>query len=235
MKKELIPQVFLGVALLIIIVVILLSIQGGSTTSKDIVKYVPMGDSFSAGTGVGSLQSWTSRIVSNLNKENIRTEITNNLSSDGYTTQDLIDFELDKLTEMKPDVVTLLIGMNDFLKGVEKEKYKENLERIISVTKRNISNSNNIIIITIPDFTETPQGKLLGEPQNIRDGIQEYNDILKEVAKSNNIDLVDVFELSTQLNKDVNLISRDGLHPSYEAQLKWTEMIFPVFRSKLTK
>ena len=76
------------------------------------MRYLALGDSYTIGTGASDeSHSWPSIIARRLNAE------LTNPSVNGYTTLDLIRDELPYLERIKPDLVSILIGVNDLVQG----------------------------------------------------------------------------------------------------------------------
>jgi acyl-CoA thioesterase I len=86
---------------------------------------------------------------------------------------------------------------------------------------------SKIILITIPDFGVTPEGKNYGSGRNISDGISEFNALIKEEAKKRKLPVVDIFDISKNMKNDNSLVAKDGLHPSAKEYAVWETMILP--------
>lgn len=77
------------------------------------VNYLPLGDSYTICTGATEKESWPVILTKHLNETGIKTTLQDNPARNGYSTQNLIDNELPVFKKLKPDFVTLLIGVND--------------------------------------------------------------------------------------------------------------------------
>ncbi len=86
------------------------------------LRYVALGDSYTIGTSVAAADRWPDRLVAALKADGAADgpwlELVANLGVDGYTTADLIRDELPPLAGLRPDVVSVLIGVNDVVQGV---------------------------------------------------------------------------------------------------------------------
>ena len=51
-----------------------------------------------------------------------------NLGVNGFTSRDVIEVELPQLAALRPDFVTLLIGVNDVVQGVPEATYRQNVD-----------------------------------------------------------------------------------------------------------
>jgi acyl-CoA thioesterase I len=189
------------------------------------IKYLPLGDSYTIGTGASEIEAWPTLLSNHLNSNKIPCKLISNPARNGYSTHDLIRMELPVLEKTKPDFVTLLIGVNDWVRGVTKERFENNLDFILNEIEKHISDPTKIILITIPDFGVTPTGKNYSGGRNISEGINEFNAIIKKKAEKRKLTYVDVFEISKDMGKDKSLVASDGLHPSAKEYAEWEKVI----------
>ena len=194
------------------------------------LKYLPLGDSYTICTGATEKESWPVLLSAHLNNAGIKTTLLGNPARNGYSTQNLIDTELPELKKLKPDLVTLLIGVNDWVRQVPATTFKENLISILNEVQKELPVKSRIVLITIPDFGVTPEGKNYGSGRDISKGISSFNDIIKEEAKKRNLPVVDIFETSKKMKGDKSLVAADGLHPSAKEYALWETLILPVVK-----
>ncbi len=192
------------------------------------VKYLPLGDSYTICTGASQNESWPLILTKHLNDAKIKTELLDNPARNGFSTQNLIDQELPLVKKLKPNFVTLLIGVNDWVREVPKATFQKNLIHILEAIQKELSEQNGkLILITIPDFGVTPQGRNFSGGRDISAGLTEFNGIIKGEAKKRNIPVVDIFEVSKKMKDDGSLVAKDGLHPSAKEYAIWEQMILP--------
>lgn len=197
------------------------------------VNYLPLGDSYTICTGAAEKESWPVILTKHLNEAGIKTILQDNPARNGYSTQNLIDNELPVFKKLKPDFVTLLIGVNDWVRGVSATEFKKNFVFILFEVQKQLADKNKIIVITIPDFGVTPEGKNYGGGRNISKGISEFNTIIKSEAKKRNLAVVDIFDVSQKMKDDNSLVAKDGLHPSAKEYAVWETMILPAAKKVL--
>ena len=174
-------------------------------------------------------------MAEHLNEKGIPVELIANPSVTGYTTQQLIEQELPLLKKSKIDFVTLLIGVNDWVRGVDTAMFAQNFAYILNEIEKEISNKKQILIITIPDFGVTTTGARYSGGRDISKGITEFNSIILNEAAKRNLKIVDIFELSKGMNGDDSLVAKDGLHPSANEYALWEKLILPVATNLLEK
>lgn len=196
--------------------------------SQTPIRYVALGDSYTICTGATEAQSWPVLLSKHLKESKVNVELIANPSQNGWTTQNLIDRELPVLDKSKATFVTLLIGVNDWVQGVDAKTFQKNLIKIIDHVQAQLSDKNKLILITIPDFGVTSTGARYSGGRDISKGISEFNAIILDEAKKRNLKTVDIFPISKAMGKDNSLVAPDGLHPSAKEYAIWETLIYPV-------
>lgn len=192
------------------------------------LRYVALGDSYTIGTSVAEAERWPNQLVGRAP----RLELVANLGVNGFTSRDLIVVELPQLAALRPDFVTILIGVNDVVQGVPAATYRANVTLILDEVATLIG-ANRIVVVTTPDYTVTPAGADYGDPARQSAGIQANNAIITELARARDITVVDIFDISLLAKADRSLVAVDGLHPSGAQYTLWVERIVPSLASML--
>jgi lysophospholipase L1-like esterase len=149
----------------------------------------------------------------------------------GYTTQDLIDKELPLLQQLQPDFVTILIGVNDYVQGVQADTFTKNLDYIITIVQKQLPLAANVALVTIPDYGKMPTGARFGTPQESETGIKAFNTIIKRAGAKYNLPVADIFAVSQKVSLDPSLIAVDGLHPSAKQYTDCTDIIYQTLKA----
>jgi len=191
------------------------------------MRYVALGDSFTIGTSVEPAERWPERLVEVLGPEEPTLQLVANLGVDGYTSADLIRDELPALDDLRPDFVSVLIGVNDVVRHVPPEVYATNVELILDALVARLEPSR-IVTVATPDYTVTPAGSDYGDPRQQHDAIVAANSTVTRIAGRRGIAYVDTFDLSLGAAHDLALVAADGLHPSGAQYALWVERIEPV-------
>lgn len=202
---------------------------------EGVVKYIALGDSYTIGTGANENEAWPVLLTKHLNEAGLKTELVANPSKNGFSTQNLIDMELPVFDKSGATFVTLLIGVNDWVREVNASTYTKNLIYILDHVQKKLPNKNNILLITIPDFGVTPQGAYFSNDRDVSKGITEFNNIIKAEAKKRGLPVVDIFEISKQMKDNTELTAKDGLHPSAKEYAVWETLILPEAKKLLSK
>jgi lysophospholipase L1-like esterase len=193
------------------------------------LRYVALGDSYTIGTSVSSAESWPSQLVARVPQ----LVLVANLGVNGYSSDDLVRFELPALDELRPDFVTLLIGVNDVARGVKEAEYAANVDRILADLLA-LLRPERILAIATPDYTVTPAGSWFGDPSRQSSTIARFNEILGAMAAARGITFVpEVFAVSRAAGADRSLVADDGLHPSGAQYARWVAAIQPVVEGLL--
>jgi lysophospholipase L1-like esterase len=196
------------------------------------LRFVALGDSYTIGTSVSAAERWPDQLVAKLGPAKLgpaspTLRLVGNLAVNGYTTRDVIDRELPDLAPLRPDFVSLLIGVNDVVQGVPVETYRERLDRILDALADGVP-TGRILLVTTPDYTVTPAGADYGDPTERAAGIRAVNAVMTEVARARALALVDIHDISLQAATDRSLVASDGLHPSGLQYGLWVERIVSV-------
>jgi len=203
-------------------------------TDKQSIRYSVVGDSYSCGEGATPEESWPVLLTRLLNSEGVKVELVSNPSVTGWTTKDAIDRELPLFLKSKPNFATLLIGVNDWVQGVDESAFRKNLVYLLDQMLSVLPDKKRLLLVTIPDFGVTPTGPKYARGRDTSQGISRFNEIVSEEAKKRGLTVVDIFLLSKKMGADRSLVAKDGLHPSAKEYAEWEKIIFPAALELLT-
>ena len=123
------------------------------------MRYVALGDSYTIGTSVAEAERWPNQLV----ERNRDIELVANLAVNGFTSRDVITEELPQLDDLGPELVSLLIGVNDVVQGVADSEYAGNVTVILEDLVNRLAR-DRIFCVATPDYTVTPRGEAFGDP-----------------------------------------------------------------------
>ncbi len=191
------------------------------------IRYVAIGDSYTVATGIEEKDSWPSQLTQKLKSAGIKINLIEILGMRGATSQQTLNEVMPQLKNLKPGFITLLIGVNDWIReGISSSKFKIRIKNLIDEIQSNLP-PKKLLLITIPDFSCSPQKKNWGYGKSATNGITRLNKILKTEAALRNLLIVDIYPLSQNLCSQVGMFSDDGVHPSALQYSKWVDLIFP--------
>ena len=194
------------------------------------MRFVALGDSYTIGTSVAPAERWPDQLVRRVPG----IELVANLAVNGFTSGDVIDVELPRLPELRPQLLTLLIGVNDVVQGVPEPVYRGIVADILDVLLGHVG-AGRVVVVTTPDYTVTPAGADYGDPATQSAAVRRNNAINTELAKGRGIAVVDIHDLSLLAATDRSLVANDGLHPSGAQYALWVERIVPVVAGALAR
>jgi lysophospholipase L1-like esterase len=197
------------------------------------LRYVALGDSYTIGTATrGAEDRWPDQLVAWLGSDPPTLDLVANLGVNGFTSGDVIRDELPRLAELEPEFVSVLVGVNDVVRGVPAGDFRANASTILDAVLGLVP-ANRIVTVATPDYTVTPGGGDYGDPTEQSEGIRRHNGILAELARDRGIAFVDTYDLSLRAATDRSLVADDGLHPSGAQYALWVERIGPVVARSL--
>lgn len=195
------------------------------------MRYVALGDSYTIGTSVSEAERWPNQLAERLGD----LELVANLGVDGRTSGELVETQLRELDRLEPRFVSLLIGVNDVVRGVPDSQYAGNVAVILDDLLGRLP-PERIVCVATPDYTLTPRGGDYGDPAEQSDGIVRANAILRETCEARGVAFVpDIFEISQEVTAEPGLVAGDGLHPSGAQYARWVDAIEPVVRALLER
>lgn len=190
-------------------------------------KILSLGDSYTIGQSVCE----TCRFPAQL-KDSLTNNTTNSsfdlqvIAQTGWTTTNLINAIVSNNSANDFDLVTLLIGVNNQYQNKPFSLYQTEFPELVNTAIQKASgNSDNVIVVSIPDYAYTPFGN---GNTTISAEIDDYNTFAENYCAQNNISYVYITDITRQGLANPDLVASDNLHPSELAYSKFAERILPV-------
>ena len=195
------------------------------------MRYVSLGDSYTIGTSVAEPDRWPDQLARRVPD----LELVANPAVNGYTSADLIRDELPVVTAERAEFVSVLVGVNDVVRGIPHGDYGRHVAHILDELCARVG-SGRIVAVATPDYTVTPRGADYGTPAEQRAAIRRFNGTLADACRVREIAFVpDVFEISQLAAEDPSLVAPDGLHPSGTQYARWVAAIEPIVLDLLSR
>jgi lysophospholipase L1-like esterase len=181
------------------------------------LKYLALGDSYTIGTGASdAAHAWPSIIAARLGAE------LTNPAVNGYTTLDLIREELPYVRRIEPDVVSVLIGVNDLVQGRSADEYRRSLTTIYDAVS-----GRAVVGVSIPTWSYVPAAAEFGGKDHVDRLTRLFNEVARDQAEGRGYGWVDLTEASTSGIGTQGWIASDDLHPGDVQYAAWAEAIWP--------
>lgn len=193
----------------------------GPATTGGGVRYGVIGDSYSNGEAVGPDQAWPALLARRLG-----VDLVVNPAQSGWTSQQALDAELPLFEAARPQVATLLIGVNDLVQGVPPAMIRANVRELLTRMIATVGGAGRVVVVTVPDFSVKPAGRSFGDPAAISRALRRLNALITAEAERRHVAVADIFAVSRRPTDP----SPDGLHPSARELEAWTDAIEPVAR-----
>jgi lysophospholipase L1-like esterase len=177
------------------------------------IRYVPIGDSYSAGTGASPQEAWPVLLMEHLRQDGVNIQLIDNPARNGWTAYDAIMGEMPAFKQSKPNFATLMIGTNDWVHGLSPETFRAHLIKLMDTMLEQLGNKR-LLVVNLPDFSVTPVGKSYADGRDTKEGLKEFNRIVSEESEKRGLSVVDIFTVSQKIGEDMSLVAEDGMHPS---------------------
>lgn len=193
-------------------------------TATGTVKFLALGDSYTIGESVPIKDRWPVQLIDALVRKGMDCDDPKIIAKTGWRTDDLMN----AITVAKPatdyNLVSLLIGVNNFYQGKSVESYKPEFEELL---KKAIQLANgdkrNVFVVSIPDYGYTPFGR--SYLPSVSKGIDDFNLANQAIAQKLGVPYVMITDISRKGLDDPSLVAGDGLHPSGKMYAAWVDRI----------
>lgn len=188
----------------------------GSQPDLPTIKYLSLGDSLTAGIGGSDYRnSYPYLIAQKLSLKN--NVVLINLGQPKDTSTDVLLNQIPKVSGLKPDLITVLIGINDVHDLIPVTKFEANLTQIVKALKQT---NAKIYLLSIPYLgaaaTRLPPYNFIVDFQ-----IRQFNDVIKKMSTDFGANYIDLYSLK----KPADFYSSDQFHPSNTGYSLWATYI----------
>jgi acyl-CoA thioesterase I len=191
--------------------------------------YLALGDSYTIGTGAThESRSFPSLLGLRLEAETGHPVRVVNPAVNGFTTIDLLAREMGFIDALYPHVVTVLIGVNDLVRGRGLEQYRESLVEIYEGIATVELPRGRVVAISIPDWSVVPAARAYGDPNQIKRKTDAFNAAARAEAAKRSYTWVDISAASRRGLNSPGWISADDLHPGDPQYAAWADEIWRV-------
>jgi acyl-CoA thioesterase-1 len=176
-----------------------------------------LGDSLSAGYGIGVDQSWATLLQARLKDQGYEHRVVN-ASISGDTTEGGAARIGQAIVSFSPALVIIELGGNDGLRGIPPDRMRDNLRTIIQTSTE--SGAAVVLLgIRIP-------------PNYGQRYIEQFEDVFRQLATELEVPWIEFFMEGVALNEE--LMQSDGIHPNAIAQPLLLDNAWPIIDTALT-
>lgn len=190
----------------------------------DSVSMLALGDSYTIGQSVDSLDKWPVQLMDSLQSSGRVVNEFEIRAVTGWTTSSLLLSLKNKIIETRFNRVSLLIGVNNYYQGLPEALYiKEFQELLDSAVIYCSLGKKGVFVVSIPDYGYTPFGE--NDQDRISKLTDRYNFIGDSIAEANDIEFINITDISRKWATNPTLVAADQLHPSGKQYSLWVSKI----------
>lgn len=194
------------------------------------IVYVALGDSTGVGVGARKGGGYVARLFERVERVHPGSRLVN-LCVSGATTGDLLRTQLGRVSDTKPTLVTVGIGINDLVQQATPEQFARNFEEI--ATRLRAQTAGPVVVSNLPDISPAPVVPAFLR-EEARRRLQLFNEHIADAAARHRLHLADTFEKSAEvIPTHPEFFSPDGFHPSDEGYEFWAFEMWPTVKKAL--
>jgi lysophospholipase L1-like esterase len=193
------------------------------------LSYAALGDSTGVGVGARHGGGYVARLYERLARE--RPVHLSNTCVSGATSTDLVRWQLPRALGTTPHIATVFIGINDLIRGLSAESYRQNIELVATgLSAKRV----RTLFCTIPDLSYAPAAVYFMAALRVPRPVFEqrtlaFNAALMDVAKKHGHGAHDLYTVA--LADKAHFFSSDGFHPSDAGYEALAQELWPSFRA----
>ncbi len=201
------------------------------TLPNDGIKMLALGDSYTIGQSVDESERWPTQLKVALEQKSFQIESLKYIAVTGWRTDNLLNGIEQESLQPPYDLVTLLIGVNDYYQGGTDDEYVKNYETCLLKALELAGNEpSSVLVLSIPDYAYTPFG---GGNENISKGLDAFNAINDSISAIYSVPYVNITDISRRGLDEPDLVANDNLHPSGKQYSLWVERILDQMNFKV--
>jgi lysophospholipase L1-like esterase len=193
------------------------------------IKFIAIGDSYTEGYGVATDEAWPEVLSANMQNLAYDFALSGKIAKFGWTTSDLINFGMPYLGNYDFNFAILLIGTNDYAFEVARSTFESNIINILDTIQAKLVDKQNMMILTIPDFSLVPGGAKWAKGRDISADIKSWNEFLTSQVSQRGFSVVELYPNPDEMATDPTLILSDDFHPSAKEYQIWVDAIAETF------
>ena len=198
-------------------------IIGSAQIAKSTV-YMAIGDSLTAGVGIDRYEESYPYLVAKDLASRLGGLTLESQSFPGARSGDLIGDPLARAIAAQPQIVTILVGINDVHGNISQAQFGQNYETLLSRLTQ--ETNARVYVINIPYVGDNT---LISWPYNYYFSwrIREFNRTIKDLAARYNVQYIDLYTPLVKVFAPAGpYYSADHFHPSAAGYALWAPIIY---------
>lgn len=201
---------------------------GGLLDDREIV-YVAVGASDAFGVGAIPITNGYVFEIDDALDDQGRDSALVNLGIPGADTDQIRPaVEIFARTGIEAQLVTVWVGNNDLIAGVEVDDFAEELDRLLDLVQDDIKGF--VVIGNLPKLDQLPVFRSDPDDDVTPERVARFNEVIAAAAGERGIPIVDLFdeEVEDELVSDI-----DGFHPNNDGHQRLAELFLAVILDEL--
>lgn len=202
------------------------SLKNYSNKKVEPLKYLALGDSYTIGEGVDKREGFPYQLVDELQNDSVEFLPPTIIARTGWTTKELQrGIEKSHISDIKYDLVTLLIGVNNQYRGEKINNYRLEFSELLDLSIKFAGNNPaKVIIISIPDWGVTPFATKGNHPlERIKEEIDQFNQVNQHLGREKKVQYLEITQDYRRMGGLPRSLVADQLHPSGEIYKCWAK------------
>jgi len=186
--------------------------------------YVALGDSLTSGVGVNNYNESYPYLLAQYFSGNDNKVVLKDRAVQGAKTKDILIGLLPAAIKDNPDIITILIGVNDIHGQIDRDDFRKNYDNILQ--QLTSGTKAKIYVISIPFIGAN---NLILPPYNYTFDLKtrQYNEIIKGLAEKYKVRYIDLYTQTEELfKKNGPHYASDFFHPSAQGYKIWADLIY---------
>ena len=188
------------------------------------VRFLALGDSYTIGQSVEISARWPVQLIDSLQAKGIACNEPQIIAMTGWRTDNLKAAVQNANLSGTFNLVSLLIGVNNYYQGKTVESYIPEFSNLLDVAIDLAGgDKTHVFVVSIPDYGYTPFG--MNNQPTITAGINAFNAANKSISENKGATYINITDISRQGLVQPELVASDGLHPSGKMYTEWVKVI----------
>lgn len=188
------------------------------------IKYLALGDGYTIGESLKPENSWPNLLATKLEAENKIAVETKIIAKAGWEIENVMN-HLKIHAKGKYDIVSIMIGINDYSSSNEILKFKLKFEKIIEMgLQPSKYGEKGLFVISLPDYSYSPKGQ--GNSKKIHNEILIFNEAIEAICLKNNILYIDINDVYKRTKGNQDYLAPNKIHPSKTMYDLWVNVIY---------